>query len=237
MGNRRALLVTVLLLLSVTLNAKAGVFFRDDFRDLGNWEPLTFPKIERHTSYSAVTEGGRSFLKAESRASASAIVLKKTFDVRSYPFLRWRWKVDNVYRNAGGEEKRGDDYPIRIYVTFEYDPRQADLLEKVRYGAAKALYGKYPPHSSLNYVWASDPQAGAVIISPFTEKARMIVLERGAAKAGQWVGETVEIVRDYRRAYGYDPPGTAGIAIMNDSDNTGEASVSYVEYIEILGPP
>jgi len=236
MGYRIAALVIALIFLTGFVHAEEGVFFREDFLDLDNWEPLTFPKIERHTAYAAVTEGGRSFLKAESRASASAIVLKKTFDVRSHPILRWRWKVDNVYRNANGTEKEGDDYPIRVYVTFEYDPRQADLMEKVRYAAAKALYGKYPPHSSLNYVWASDPRAGEVIVSPFTEKARMIVLERGAARVGQWVGETADIVRDYRKAFGYDPPATASIAIMNDSDNTGEASVSYVEFIEILNP-
>ncbi len=62
--------------------------------------------------------------------------------------------MDNVYRKANGTEKGGDDYPIRIYVMFEYDPRQADLMEKMRYAAIMALYGKYPPHRSLNYVWA-----------------------------------------------------------------------------------
>jgi len=236
MDSRRVFLMIALLFLSSALGAEAGVFFRDDFRDLDNWEPLTFRNIERHTVYRALTDRGGSFLRAESSASASAIVLKRTFDVRSYPLLRWRWKVDNVYRNAKGTQKEGDDYPIRIYVMFEYDPRQADLMERARYGAVKALYGKYPPHSSLNYVWASDPQAGAVIVSPFTDRARMIVLERGGAKAGQWVEETVDIMRDYRRAFGYDPPGTASIAVMNDSDNTGEASVSYVEFIEILSP-
>ena len=111
MGYRIATLIIALIFLTGLVHAEAGVFFRDDFRDLDNWEPLTFPKIERHTAYSAVREGERSFLKAESRASASAIVLKKTFDVRSYPLLRWRWKVDNVYRNANGTEKGGTTIP------------------------------------------------------------------------------------------------------------------------------
>ncbi len=88
MDRRTATLVIALVLLSGFVRAEAGVFFRDDFRDLGNWGSLTFPKIERYTAYAAVIEGGRSFLKAASRASA--IVLKKTFDVRSYPLLRWR---------------------------------------------------------------------------------------------------------------------------------------------------
>ena len=236
MGYCIAALIISLILLTGFAHAEAGALFREDFHNLDNWEPLAFPKIERHTAYSADREGVRTFLKARSRASASAIVLRRTFDVRSSPLLRWRWKVDNVYRNTSGTEKGGDDYPIRIYVTFEYDPRQANLMEKVRYAATKALYGKYPPHSSLNYVWASDPRAGEMIVSPFTEKARMIVMERGTARVGQWVEETADIVRDYRKAFGYDPPATASIAIMNDSDNTGEASVSYVEFIEILSP-
>ena len=33
-------------------------------------------------------------------------------------------------------------------------------------------------------------------------------------------------------AFGCKPPEKAGIAMMNDSDNTGEQSVSYLDYIE-----
>jgi hypothetical protein len=85
----------------------------------------------------------------------------------------------------------------------------------------------------LNYVWASGPNADDMIVSPFTDKARMIALEKGPARVGQWVDETAGIIDDYRKAFGKDPPKTASIAIMNDSDNTGEAAVSYVEFIEV----
>jgi hypothetical protein len=61
----------------------------------------------------------------------------------------------------------------------------------------------------------------------------MILLEAGTEKVGHWVDEEVDIIRDYRNAFGIMPPGTASIAIMNDSDNTGERSVSYVDYIEV----
>jgi hypothetical protein len=141
--------------------------------------------------------------------------------------------VDNVYQKWSGKEKSGDDYPIRIYVMFQYDPEQARLSERLMYGAAKTLYGKYPPHSTLNYVWASGTNADDMIVSPFTDKARMIALEKGPARVGQWVDETAGIIDDYRKAFGKDPPKTASIAIMNDSDNTGEAAVSYVEFIEV----
>ena len=230
----RAALLMVMLLLSCNFAwADQKILFREDFHDLRNWEPLYFPKIERHTTYTTVSEGGRTYLKARSQASASAIVFKKTFNPYRTPRLRWRWKVDNVYQKWSGKEKSGDDYPIRIYVMFQYDPEQAGLSEWLMYGAAKTRYGKYPPHSTLNYVWASGANADDMIVSPFTDKARMIALEKGPARVGQWVDETAGIIDDYRKAFGKDPPKTASIAIMNDSDNTGEAAVSYVEFIEV----
>ena len=61
----------------------------------------------------------------------------------------------------------------------------------------------------------------------------MIILEAGTEKVGQWVEEEVDIIEDYRKAFGTLPPQTASIAVMNDSDNTGERSISYVDYIEV----
>jgi len=120
---------------------------------------------------------------------------------------------------------------------FEYDPDKAGFLEKLQYGTLRTIYGSYPPHSTLNYVWASSDKASDIFASPFTDRARMIALEKGASRLGQWVEEKADIVADYRRAFGTDPPAMAGIAIMNDSDNTGEAAVSYVEFIEITARP
>jgi hypothetical protein len=62
----------------------------------------------------------------------------------------------------------------------------------------------------------------------------MIILQKGKQKIGAWVEETVNIVEDYRKAFGKDPPTEAGIAVMNDSDNTGERAVSYVDFVEVF---
>jgi len=61
----------------------------------------------------------------------------------------------------------------------------------------------------------------------------MIALQHGESRKGEWIEERVNILNDYRKAFGEDPPETAGIAIMSDSDNTGESSTAYIEYIEI----
>jgi len=61
----------------------------------------------------------------------------------------------------------------------------------------------------------------------------MIILEAGGDNAGKWLQEEVNIVEDYVEAFGTMPPPIASLAIMNDSDNTGEKSVSYTDFIEV----
>ncbi|HYA14929.1 MAG TPA: DUF3047 domain-containing protein [Syntrophales bacterium] len=228
-------LILIITLSSIPVLAEnKQILFHEAFNSLSNWEPLTFPKIKKHSTYTIVTEGGHSFLKAESHASASAIVYQKTFNVYEYSRMRWQWKVDNVYKKGDPHEKSGDDYPIRIYVMFQYDLNHADFTQRLQYGIAKTLYGKYPPDSTLNYVWTGFQTKERIITSPYTDRAKIIILENDRSKVGTWVEETVNILEDYRVAFGKEPPATAGIAIMNDSDDTGEMAVSYVNYIEVF---
>lgn len=204
------------------------------FYDLQNWRPLVFSKIKKQTVYSIEKDNDRSYLKAESNASASGLVLKKEFNVYEYPRVKWRWKVSNVYQKGNAEEKSGDDYPIRVYVIFRYDPDKASLGKRLKYGLARTLYGEYPPHSSLTYIWESRKQNRRVITNAFAEESKMIVLEAGREKVGRWQEEEVNIVTDYEEAFGSSPPPVASLAIMNDSDNTGEGAVSYIDFIEVF---
>jgi hypothetical protein len=216
-----------------TASAQPAVLFREEFDNLDQWEPLTFPKIKTHSTYTLVKEGGKSILKAESRDSASALVYCRTFNIYETPRIRWRWKVEQLSDPGDPKEKAGDDYPIRVYVMFSYDPARATLGERLTYGAAKVIYGKYPPHSTLNYVWTGRSISERIIQSPYTDKAFMIVLEKGKDRAGQWVEESVDVLEDYKKAFGKDPPATAGLAVMSDTDNAGGSAVAYLDFIEV----
>ncbi len=214
-----------------------GILFADEpfsasFESLDAWEPLTFPRIEAHSTYRIEETDAGSVLRAESEASASGLVSKQTINIYEHPRLSWRWRVENIYSNTNVQTKDGDDYPIRIYVLFDFDPEKASFRQRVQYRAARLLYGDYPPHSTLNYVWASAEDAPDTYPNPYTDRARMIPLQRGAEHVGEWREESVHIVEDYRRAFGEDPPAIARIAIMNDSDDTDEAAVSYVDWIK-----
>jgi hypothetical protein len=231
------LLWSFLFLFSTTIVSYAQdkkIFLYEDFDNLKSWEPLTFPEIQEHTLYSAENENGFTFLRAESKASASAIISTEEFNVYEYTSIRWRWKIGHVYKRGDARHKSGDDYPIRIYIVFKYDPDTAPLGTKMKYGLAKKLYGEYPPHSSLNYIWANKYHDKKILTNSYTDVAKMIILQSGSDKAGTWQEEEINIIHDYILAFKRKPPPIAKIAIMNDSDNTSESSVSYIDFIEIF---
>ncbi|MBN1545225.1 MAG: DUF3047 domain-containing protein [Syntrophaceae bacterium] len=228
-------LLLVLLLWTLVQAAERRVFMRENFANLDNWRPVFFPKIKQHSTYHVETHGGISVLKTESRASASALVYKKTFPVYEYPDIRWQWRVMNIYQKGNTRTKAGDDYPLRVYILFQYDPEKAGLVDRIKYGIAKRLYGEYPPQSALNYIWASRrEERGLIVTNPFSSETKMIVLQEGIEKVGTWQEEQVNVLDDYRKAFGTNPPAVGTIGVMNDSDNTGESAVSYIRFFEVF---
>lgn len=229
------LTLLMLLLLPPALDAASTTFaLRDDFNTLDNWRPFHFPNHKPRTLYQIERKGTEHYLKAVSHASASALIWKKTFNVYDYPKMKWRWKVSNVYRRGDMTKKTGDDYPLRIYVLFPFQPEKAGMLDFVKFDFWKQIFGEYPPQSALNYIWANrDDEAGRVADSVFQSQTKIIVLQAGTRNLGKWIEERVDILDDYQKAFGSKPPPTATIGIMNDSDNTGEQSVSYLAHIEV----
>jgi hypothetical protein len=191
------------------------------------WKPLTFKKIPRHTRYQVVSENGTYVVRAEADASASGLIHPLDLDPHERRVLRWRWKVSNLLERADIRRKDGDDYPARIYVAFAYDPARAGVGQRIRYEAARLIYGEYPPHAGLSYVWDGKAPVGTTVPNSFTERVRMIVVESGPARLGQWVAHERDIYDDYRNAFGEEPPRISGVAIMTDSDGTRESVVAW----------
>ena len=191
------------------------------------WKPLTFKKIERHTAYTLVKEGNTIVVKAVAEASASGLVREIKINPKEYPIVQWSWKVSNILKKGDVHRKEGDDYPARIYITFEYDPGKLGFFEKTKYEMIKLLYGQYPPIGAINYIWESKAPEGTMVPNPYTDRVMMIVVESGEAKLNQWVSEKRNLYEDYRKAFSKEPPMISGVAIMTDTDNTGESAVAY----------
>ena len=214
----------------------ADLFLDERFDSLDRWEPLTFAKISRHSSYTIVPCETGSCLLMASDNSASGLVLKESFDVHRYPRLSWRWKVSNVYRKGDSGTKEGDDYPARLYVLFIYEPEQASLAKKLRYQMAKTVYGRYPPDSSISYIWDNRDSGQQFIVNAYASEARMIAVSAGSGEVNTWKDYSVDILNDYRLAFGHDPPKTAKLAVMSDADNTRESARAWIDHIRLEGP-
>jgi hypothetical protein len=192
-----------------------------------DWQPLTFRRIERHTRYELVLDEGTAVVRATSEAAASGLVRKISIDPAEHAVVEWRWKVARPLEKGDVTKKSGDDYAARIYVAFEGEPARLSLWERAVYTALKLWYGEAPPLAALNYVWDARAPVGTIVPNPYTERVRMIVVESGEANAGRWIDERRDVAADYRAAFGEDPPRITAVAIMTDTDDTGESATAW----------
>jgi len=192
-----------------------------------HWIPLTFKDIDQHTDYSLVADSNIIVVEADSNGSSSGLTRQIDIAPQDYPVISWRWKIANIYQKGDVSQKSGDDYPARIYITFAYDPKKVGFWDKVKFNSIKLFYGEYPPINAINYIWASKAPKGLATPNPYTDRVKMIVIESGADQVQEWISEKRNILQDYREAFGEDPPHISGVAIMTDSDNTGEAAKAW----------
>ncbi len=190
------------------------------------WKPLTFKKIPKHTSYEVVKDGGVTIVKAVSEAAASGLIKPVVIDPKEYPIVRWRWKIDNVLQRSDVALKEGDDFPARLYITFEYNPDNVSFGKKLKFKAGQALFGNIPI-AALNYIWETKTPIGTIVKNAYTEFANMVIVESGTQNVGMWIDEERNIYEDYKKAFGEEPPMINGVAIMSDTDNTKERATAY----------
>jgi hypothetical protein len=190
------------------------------------WKPLTFKKVPKHTVYTLVKDGDTIVVKAVTQGSASGLTKEVKIDPKEYPIVHWRWKVDNLLKKSDVTRKDGDDYPARLYVTFEYDADKVSFGRKVKYKAGKAIFGDIPV-GAINYIWDTKAPLGAIIDNAYTDFAKMIVIRSGLAGVGTWVEQERNVYEDYKKAFDEEPSMINGVAIMSDTDNTQEAATAY----------
>jgi hypothetical protein len=191
------------------------------------WELVTIPRIPRHTQYMLASVDGATVLRAEADASMSSLARENSVDPNVTPWLQWRWKISQLNGQSDLHTKQGDDFPVRIYVFFDYDIMLLPFFERVIVRIARALYGDRLPLAALCYVWAPDDPPGTTTWNAYTNRVRMVVATSGANEVGQWVTVERNIRDDYLMAFGEPVPRTTGIALATDTDNTGERSLAW----------
>lgn len=200
------------LLLAPSVHAASRVI--DDF-EAGLASGWTVKEFKGTTAYTVVADGGGKVLRAESKGTASGLVYPIDYRLDDYPILSWRWKIERTIAAGDESRKAGDDYAARVYVIFPHW-----LFFKTR---------------SINYIWANKLPQGEALPNAFTGNAIMLAVESGNGKAGEWVSERRDVRADYRRLFGSEPPPVGAIAIMTDTDQTGERALAWYDDLRLEG--
>lgn len=158
------------------------------------------------TVYTPLPE--EKLLLAESEGAASGLFFEQAVDLRATPWLNWSWKVENVLHGVSERDKAGDDYAARIYVVA----KGGLAFWKTR---------------ALSYVWASREPEGSMWANAFTANAQMIAVRSGSAELGELIQEKRNVREDWMRAFGEDIDTIDAVAIMTDTDNSGQRARAW----------
>ncbi len=186
------------------------------------WRQWTISRFKKSTEYKLVDAGGRTAVSAKADASASGLVHKLDIDPQQYPLLSWQWKIDDLIKTADNTTKQFEDSPVRVVVSFAGDTDSLPLDERMFFDNVRLLTRQQMPYATLMYIWENRAPRGAVLPNLHTSRIKMIVAESGREKVGSWQDITRDVVADYRRAFGEEPGRITAIAVMTDTDNTGE---------------
>jgi hypothetical protein len=174
----------------------------------------------RVIKYFAVTptqysRAGKGIIKAESLGGRSSLFKDVEEKKKDYPILAWGWKVSNVIRSAIETRKDRFDAAARVMV----------VLGKER--SYTIFGGGEPSGLKIEYIWATHLPKGHVFDHPGESHCKVFVLESGDGKAGQWVYEERNIQKDFKKAFGTEPPGVLAIGIQTDTDHSNEMVTTY----------
>jgi Protein of unknown function (DUF3047) len=232
----RCKIPALVILLGLAQGAAAETVWVGRFTDAGPALPAPWQVEHLNPKFAATRYAIRRWdgvVAIEAHASKSMALLGRpvAVDLKKTPILCWQWRIDAPVATADMTKKSGDDYAARVYLTFTVPPEQLGLGTRAKLALARSIYGDQVPDAALNYVWDNRHPVGTLQDNAYTDRARMLVLRSGAGKAGAWVQERRNVLKDFQRAFG-DLSGTlSGLAIASDTDNTGaEAHAGFADF-------
>lgn len=157
---------------------------------------------------SLVKEGEQFAVCFKSDDSAFGIYRKQDFDIRDYPFLNWEWKVTELPKGGSFLDKDKDDQAAQVYISF----------------GSLSFFNK-PFVKAVGYYWSSTLPVGTEGPCPTWSKSRVVVLQTGKEKLGEWVSEKRNVYEDYVRLFDdKDPSDISALRLYTNSQHTETSS-------------
>lgn len=147
-------------------------------------------------------------------------------DVKKFPILCWRWKINKVPKGGDVRKSSTDDQALQVYVAFK----------------ESGLLGMNTP--VVGYIWDNEAPKGWNGRSPQMggDKLRYIVLRNKTDNVGQWYTERRNVYRDYKRLFADvnkgEPQGlTTGLQFHINSQHTKSQADSMIGEVYFSSEP
>ena len=202
------------------------------------WEPYLVLRGNAPTDYRVVDSDGGRALAAEAHEGGSGLWRKIRIDPRHHPVLEWRWRVPAREEGESPVDVASRASPmLRLSLAFDGDASKLDFDDRAKLRLAKVLTVNGLPYASLLYVWMQGVPAETVVHSPHTDRVRLLVVESGTQRVGDWVTIRRNVVEDYRRAYGEEPGDVVAVGLMTDPGDDGSTRRAYYGDITFRSAP
>ena len=176
---------------------------------------LTVRKVrgaENKTEYSVGSNENGNYLKAIADNAASGLGKEIKIDLNKTPFINITWKIEKDIPGIDETTKKGHDFAARVFV--------------IKKTGATALSNR-----AVNYVFSSNQDVGSNSPSPYTKKSVDNVLATTKTNLNEWVTVKANVKDDFKKFHNLDVNELDGIAIMSDTDNSKQKSITYYQNI------
>lgn len=205
---------------------------------MASWEPFFVLRGNTPTKYELVELDGAVVLASESEDGGSGLYRKIRIDLKRHPVIEWRWRIPPAQEGDSPLQVASRASPmLRLSLAFHGDTAKLDFDDRARLRLARVLTVNGLPYASLLYVWKMGEPAGTVVHSPHTDRVRMIVVESGAQRIGEWVEVRRNVLEDYRRAFGEEPGDVVAVGLMTDPGDDGSRRRGYYGDITFRSTP
>ena len=205
-------LILVIALSQTTLYAEDIKVFEFTDKELSE---LTVRKVrgaDNKTTYSIGSNKNGNYLKAIADNAASGLGKEIKIDLNKTPFINITWKIEKDIPGIDETAKKGHDFAARVFV--------------IKKTGATALSNR-----AINYVFSSNQDVGSNSPSPYTKKSIDNVLATTKTNLNEWVTVKANVKEDFKKFHNLDVNELDGIAIMSDTDNSKQKSITYYQNI------
>ncbi len=201
------------------------------------WEYLTYSRTAEN-EISLLEEEKATVLHVKSLGSASAILKRVDVDMREFPVLTWRWKVNRVVGMAIESERDRNDSAARVRVIFgragEKPPALPPEIQEFLKSLGIERTGREPSGFKIDYIWANRAPKGKTFDYPGSRNHKIVVVESGKEMANRWVSEKRNLIEDFEELFQAAPPGLSGVVILTDTDQTNEGVEAWYSNVVLM---